>query len=92
MLHQVVLNKNKQDFVNKDRINQLCSMVEKNILANTTCINTVKATGLALQLNDFMYLQILSFTCTYYDPINKLQSLPSYVFYNISKLVNRRKI
>lgn len=54
-------------------------MVEKNILANTTCLNTVKATVLVLQHNDFMYLKIMSFTCTYYGPKNKLQSLPSYV-------------
>lgn len=30
-----------------------------------------------------MYLKIMSFTCTYHGPKNKLHSLPSYVCYNI---------
>lgn len=51
-------------------------MAEKNIFANTTSINNIKANVLVLEHNDFMYLKIKSFTCTYYGPKNKLQYFP----------------
>lgn len=67
-------------------------MAEKNILANSRCINTIKAAIAVLQHNDLMYPNIMSFTCTYYGPQNKLQSLLSNVYCNISKFVYMRKI